>query len=272
MRLDLHIHTQASDGAWTAESVVSGAARGRLDVIAITDHDTTAGVEAARVGALRSRVQIIPALEVSSTHGGRDIHVLGYFVDPNAQVLLQHAARASRIRVTRMQEILDRLRLQGIDVTLEEVEQAAGPVRVTIGRPHLADVLVTRGFTKSIPEAFNVLIGDHCPAFVPTRLMEPTEAVELVRAAGGIPVWAHPPADLMDELLPALVRAGLEGLEVYRPSHAKNDIRKLEGIARTAGLLVSGGSDWHTPDAGSSLGDFHVTGDEVEKLLTAGGM
>jgi hypothetical protein len=272
MRLDLHIHTRASDGAWSPDQVVAGAARGRLDVIAITDHDTIAAFDEARTSATEWRVQVIPAVEVSSTHEGRDIHVLGYFVDPEAKVLLEHAERASRMRETRMREILARLGGQGITVTFDEVREAGGPGPVTIGRPHLAQVLVARGFATTISGAFNTLIGDQCPAFVPTSLMGPAEAVALVLGAGGIPVWAHPPGDVLDRLLPALVRAGLEGLEVYRPSTGRSDILKLEGICRTEGLLVSGGSDWHTPMAGTSLGDFHVTGDEVERLLAKGGM
>jgi predicted metal-dependent phosphoesterase TrpH len=141
-----------------------------------------------------------------------------------------------------------------------------------IARPHLARVLVDKGHASSIAEAFIQLIGDTRPAFVPTRLATPAEGVALVLQAGGIPVWAHPPGDLLDELLPVLVAAGLRGLEIYRPSHKRNDVLRLEEACRTRRLLVTGGSDWHTPDAGTLLGDFFVTGDEVQAFLSAGGM
>jgi 3',5'-nucleoside bisphosphate phosphatase len=272
MRLDLHIHTTASDGAWSPQKVVAGAARGGLDVIAIADHDTTAGVAAALAAGAELNVQVVPALEVSSTWQGRDIHVLGYFVDPAAAPLGDHARRAGELREARMKEMIARLGAQGIEVTFEEVETAAGPERVTIGRPHLARALVERGHASSVLDAFNSLIGDQHAAFVPTDLLDPEEAVRLVLAAGGLPVWAHPPGDALDPLLPALMKAGLRGLEIYRPSHGRNDVLRLEAICRTTGLLKSGGSDWHTPESGYVLGDFHVTGDEVERLLAEGGI
>jgi len=272
MRLDLHIHTTASDGAWAPGKVVEGASRGRLDVIAIADHDTTAGLEAAQAAGAARDVQVIPAIEVSSTYAERDIHILGYFVDPLAPALAAHTRRARELRAARMREMVERLVSQGLEITLEEVERAAGPERVNIGRPHLARALVTRGYATSVLDAFNTLIGDQHPAFVPTRLLTPEQAVELILAGGGIPVWAHPPGAVIDTLLPALVRSGLRGLEIYRPTHGRSDVLRLEAICRSTGLLKSGGSDWHTPESGTALGDFHVTGDEVERLLEEGGI
>jgi predicted metal-dependent phosphoesterase TrpH len=133
-------------------------------------------------------------------------------------------------------------------------------------------VLVASGYASSVPDAFASLIGDRHPAFVPTGLLTPPEAVELILQAGGTPVWAHPPGDLIDTLLPPMVEVGLAGLEVYRPLHSRTDVVRLEGICRTGGLLTTGGSDWHNPDAGVSLGAFFVTADEVEGLLAVGGL
>lgn len=245
---------------------------GGLDVIALADHDTTAGVGPAQEAAAGKSLQVIPAIEVSSTWQGREVHVLGYFVDPQAPGLVAHGRRALTVREERMRRMVERLAAQGIGVTFDEVEAAAGPDRVNIGRPHLAKALVKGGHATSVPDAFNTLIGDQHPAFVPTELLGPVDAVALIAASGGIPVWAHPPGDLLDALLPVLLREGLRGLEVYRPNNSRSDVVRLEGICRTAGLLLTGGSDWHTPDYGVPLGAFHVTGDEVEKLLAAGGM
>ncbi|MDH5590830.1 MAG: PHP domain-containing protein [Gemmatimonadota bacterium] len=272
MRIDLHIHTDASDGQWSAAEVIHGAARGGLDVIAIADHDTTRSVEEARELGRDLDVQVIPAIEVSSTSESREIHVLGYFVDPDAPSLRDHESRACRLREDRMREMVARLVASGVDVTFEQVLEQAGGASSTVGRPHLARALVDQGYASSIPDAFNAHIGDHRPAFVPTGMMSPEEAVELVLAAGGIPMWAHPPGDLVDQLLPGMIRAGLGGMEVYRPTTRRNDILRLEGICRTSGLLMSGGSDWHTPLSGQALGDFFVTADEVEGLLAAGGL
>jgi 3',5'-nucleoside bisphosphate phosphatase len=272
VRLDLHVHSTASDGSWSPEAVVRGAVAGGLDVIAITDHDTAAGFAAASAAADGLDIEVIPALEVSSTHHGRDIHVLGYFVDPDAAAIRAHAERATGRREERMREMLARLARQGIVVDYAAVEEAAGPDRVVIGRPHLARALVAAGHAASLEDAFDRLIGDSHAAFVSTNLLTSVQAVEVVVAGGGIPMWAHPPGDLLDKLLPTLLDAGLRGLEVYRPKSARTDVLRYEAICRSRGLLLSGGSDWHSPDGGAALGDFFVTGDEVEGLLAAGGM
>jgi predicted metal-dependent phosphoesterase TrpH len=170
-----------------------------------------------------------------------------------------------------MQEMLARLAARGIDVSYAAVEAAAGPAREVIGRPHLARALVAAGHATSVSDAFDRLIGDGHPAFVPTALLDPVGAVGVVKAAGGIPVWAHPPASLLDELLAPLMRAGLRGLEVWRPRNQRSDVDRLRGICATSGLLTSGGSDWHTPDGGAALGDFAVSGENVAPLLAAGG-
>lgn len=171
-----------------------------------------------------------------------------------------------------MLEILARLRKQGIDIDFAAVEEAAGPDRVILGRPHLAKALVAAGHVSSVEEAFDRLLGDDKPAFVPTHLLTPMEAVEVILGGGGIPIWAHPPGDLVEGLLPLLLDAGLRGLEVYRPKGHRTDVLRYEGLCRERGLLVSGGSDWHSPAGGTSLGDFFVTAEEVEGLLAAGGM
>jgi predicted metal-dependent phosphoesterase TrpH len=272
LRLDLHIHSSASDGAWSPEAIVRGAAEGRLDVIALADHDTVSGWAAADAVGREIGVRVVPALEVSSTYRDVDIHVLGYFVDADAPSLAAHTERAGRRRQERMHEMLERLGAQGVHVSYAAVEAAAGPARDVIGRPHLAKALVAAGHATSVPDAFDRWIGDGHPAFVPTELLDPVGAVEVVKAAGGIPVWAHPPAALIDELLPRLVRAGLRGLEVWRPRSHRPDVDRLEATGRTSGLLMSGGSDWHSPDGGTALGDFAVSGERLAALLAAGGM
>jgi predicted metal-dependent phosphoesterase TrpH len=272
MKLDLHMHTTASDGAWSAEAVVEAAAAGGLDVISITDHDTTAAVAAAQAAAAGVNLQVIPGVELSSTYEGRDVHILGYFVDVAAPGLVKHGGRAEARREERMREMIARLAEQGIDVSFDAVERAAGADHVVIGRPHLAAALVEAGHASSVPDAFDRLIGDEHPAFVPTALLEPVGAVEIVLAAGGIPIWAHPPGDLIDPLLPGLTRGGLRGLEVYRPRKRRSELLRLESICRSTGLLMTGGSDWHSPDGGAALGDFWVDSDEIERFLGAGGM
>jgi len=165
--------------------------------------------------------------------------------------------------------MVDRLRRQVLLLEMADVHDAAGPDRSAIGRPHLARALVVKGYAESVPEAFDRLIGDDHPAFVPTRLAMPEEAIGLILDAGGIPVWAHPPMDSLHRLLPTFIGVGLRGLEVYRPRSTPRHVRKLEQVARTAGLLMTGGSDWHDPER-DSLGSFCVTEEQVGRLIEAG--
>ncbi len=272
MRLDLHIHTTASDGALSPGAVLEAAAKGRLDVIALADHDTMAGFRRLQERGIQGAIQVIPALEVSSTMERRELHFLGYFVDPGAEAILNHEDRAVRLREKRMLGMVQRLEEQGVPVPFDAVLAAAGPEGGALSRPHLARAMVGAGHVSNVPEAFDRFIGDEHPAFIPTALLSPEEAIQLILGAGGIPVWAHPPENQIETLLPRLVQAGLRGLEVYRPRHDPRYTLRLEGFCRAWKLLLGGGSDWHGPDRGSDLGDFYVTGEEVAALLEEGGM
>ena len=272
MRLDLHVHTTASDGSVRPAEVVGLAADGGLDVMAITDHDTVAGITAALEAAAVSSLRLIPGIEVSSTLEGAEYHILGYFVDPGADAIQAHERHAKGGRERRMDQMVDRLRHQGLLIEMADVLDAAGPSRSAIARPHLARALVVKGYAKSVVDAFDRLIGDGHPAYVPTGLATPEEAIRLILEGGGVPVWAHPAMDALTRLLPAFIAAGLKGMEVYRPRSSPGHIRKLEQVAKSAGLLVSGGSDWHDGERGHALGTFFLTEDQVAGLLEAGGM
>jgi predicted metal-dependent phosphoesterase TrpH len=272
MRADLHIHTTASDGAWSPEQVVRGAVDGRLDVVAVADHDTTVGVRPAIRASEGSTLTIVPALELSTSRDGRELHVLAYFVDLDASVLRRYEERARSSRLARMRTMVARLTEAGVPVDMDAVLASAGGESGVVGRPHLAAALVRAGHVSSIAEAFDRYIGDGLPAFEPTAMMDPVAAVELARECGGVAVWAHPPGDLVDKVLPDLVRAGLRGLETYRPQSHPQQIRRLEGIARTAGLFTTGGSDWHSPERNEPLGAFHVSGEGLARFLEEGGL
>lgn len=272
MRLDLHVHTRASDGAWSPEAVVEGAVEGGLDVVAITDHDTTDAVAPAIAAAAGRRLEVVPGTELSSTWENRELHVLGYFVDPDAPALVEHRRRARSLRRRRMERMIHRLETQGVHVTMESVLRAAGPDTSVLARPHLARALVEAGHVATVPEAFNRYLADQHPAFVPTALQTPAEAIQVILESGGIPVWAHPPLEILESLLPELVDAGLRGLELLRPRTSPTALDRLRGAARREGLLVTGGSDWHDPDRNEPLGSFWVTADEVAAFLDEGGM
>ena len=272
MRLDLHIHSTASDGDLSPRDVLALCEAARLDVVSLADHDTTAGVRRLNSVGQKRPIQVIPALEVSSTLEERELHFLGYFVDPGSEEIFRHEERAVRLREKRMRGMVRRLEEQGVRVSMDAVAAAAGPEGTALSRPHLARALVDAGYVTTISQAFDRFIGDGHPAFLPTSLLSPEEAIRLILDAGGIPIWAHPPEDRVEGLLPRLVQAGLRGLEVYRPRHSARYTLRLEGLCRAWKLLMSGGSDWHGPDRGFELGDFFVTAEEVAGLLEEGGM
>jgi 3',5'-nucleoside bisphosphate phosphatase len=270
LRIDLHIHSTASDGSLSPAAVVSAARAGGLHVIAVTDHDTVAGVLPAQVAA-EGQLHVVPAVELSTFHDGTELHMLGYYVDPLEPGLVAFGLRAASRREERMRDMLERLAGLGLHVAWDDVLAAAGPRPESVGRPHLARALLQRGYVSTIPDAFDRFIGDDGPAFVATRLVTPAEAIELIHAARGVAVWAHPRLDSFAAELPRLIHWGLDGVECYRPRNAGSEIQYLEGIAQQHDLLVTGGSDWHG-DWHGPLGTFAVDREDIAAFLEVGGI
>ena len=266
MKADLHLHTTASDGAWEPAEVVHGARSGGLHAISITDHDTVAAVAAAQAAGVEAGVTVIPGCELSSTREGRELHILGYGVALDDADVLARGERARTRRRERMAEMVDRLRGHGIEVEVEAVERIAGEGGM-IGRPHLARAMVDVGAVSTVDEAFDRYIGNYHEAYVSTDLGPPEEAIEVILGAGGVPVWAHPPTDLVESLTPTLAAAGLRGLEAYRTNHRAPKIRRYRDLAKAHGLVVSGGSDWHGPHRDERLGRFWSTWGQLKELM-----
>jgi 3',5'-nucleoside bisphosphate phosphatase len=269
MKIDLHLHSHVSDGQLSPTALVQGAAAGGLAVLALTDHDTAAGVPEALLAAEGLPVRVIPGIEVSTRHGEREYHVLGYWIDPHSEPIQRYQQFAVGRRVRRMEGMVGKLREMGIPITYEEVATAAGPAR-SIGRPHLARALLAGGHTRYYGEAFERFISDSGPAFVAERFPTPEEAIATIHAAGGVAVWAHPPLDVFASELPRFVEWGLDGVECFRPTLTGAEIQMLEYSARARGLFPTGGSDWHGPHR-APLGDFFVGPHEVRELLAFGG-
>ena len=268
MRYDLHMHSTCSDGVHSPAEVVERAIAGGLDAIALTDHDNTMGVRPA-LEAAKGRITVIPGVEMSSKWEGRSIHILGYFVDPGAEAIDAHYRAMHEARHGRMSAIVQRLADQGVHLDLDRVGEQRAGARVPYTRPHLGRALVRAGHARDLNDAFDRFIGNHCPAYVVVPSPTPGDVTETIQAAGGVAVWAHPPIDLLDELLPELVERGLGGLEAHRPWQARTRDAVLER-ARRHGLAVTGGSDWHGRDDDPALGSFWVSEASLADFLRLG--
>ncbi|HEV2736662.1 MAG TPA: PHP domain-containing protein [Longimicrobiaceae bacterium] len=268
-RIDLHIHSRASDGHLAPTAVVDAAVAGRLDVIALTDHDTVAGVREACEAARERPIRVIPGIEVSTRHADAEIHVLGYFVDPGSPALVRHGEAARDRRIDRARRMVGRLQELGVRLDFVDVLREAGPDTASIGRPHIARALLAGGHTRFYGEAFDRYLADGGSAFVVTEFPSVREAIDMIHGGGGLAVWAHPPLDLFDTEVRTFADWGLDGVECFRPNTPPAESLLFETAARSLGLLRSGGSDWHGPHR-SQLGQFAVREDDVRDLLDAG--
>lgn len=266
MKIDLHLHSHVSDGDLSPAALVEAADAAGLAWIALTDHDTAAGVPQALDAAQGRPVRVVSGIEISTRWGQHEFHILGYGIDPLAPGILAHQTASVLRRGERMRAMCDKLNALGIPVTYDEVERAAGPDVQSIGRPHLARALLAGGHTRYYGEAFARFIADGGPAFVAQGFPSPEEAISVIHAAGGIASWAHPPLDLVESLLPDFVAWGLDGVECFRPNLLPQDVDRLRRLAEHHGLLTTGGSDWHGPHR-SGLGDFFLREEQVGALL-----
>jgi 3',5'-nucleoside bisphosphate phosphatase len=270
VRIDLHLHSTASDGSLSPSAVVWAALSGGLHVIALTDHDTTNGIAEAQAAG-RGGVHVISAIEMSTMHRNAELHMLGYFVDHRSPLMLDYSAMAARRREERMHGMIERLGSLGIHVAYTDVLQGIDADTRSLGRPHLARALVERGHVTTLGEAFDRYLGDEGPAYLPVQLLSSEDAIALIHEAGGLAVWAHPRIEEVEQDIDALHALGLDGIECHRPRSLPIDSLKLEHTARERGMLVTGGSDWHGTWHGR-LGEFSVSREEVGEFLERGGI
>ena len=274
MRIDLHAHTTASDGTDTPSGLVRAAGRAGLDVVAITDHDTTAGWDEAAGEAERLGIELVPGIEISCAHRGTSIHLLGYLIDRRHPGLLSELERTRVSRQTRARRIVERL-AQDVPITYDDV-LARARAGSTVGRPHIADALVARGVVADRDEAFASFLRDDSPYFVAHYAPDVLSAVRLVRDAGGVPVMAHPFAALRgrtvsDAVIEQMADAGLAGLEVHHRDHSADEVAHGEALAVRLGLLVTGSSDYHGTGKLNLLGERTTTPDVLERIRDLAG-
>jgi 3',5'-nucleoside bisphosphate phosphatase len=246
--IDLHTHSSSSDGTQAPAQLIRSAAEAGLDVVALTDHDTTDGWTAAAAEAVRVGIRFVPGMEISCESGGVSVHLLSYLHDPTAPGLRDEVGISRDSRLRRAERMV-RLLAADVDLCWDDVrEQVAHGA--TVGRPHIADALVARGVVRDREHAFEGLLSSHGPYYVRHYAPDAADAVRLVLEAGGVPVMAHPLARLRgrvvdDSVIVALAEAGLAGLEVYHRDNDDDARAHLLGLARELDLLVTGSSDYH---------------------------
>lgn len=270
MRADLHLHTTASDGSLTPREVVLKAVELELDVIAITDHDTVSGIAPAlAVAKSYPQLTVIPGVEINTDVRKGEVHILGYFIDYHDPKLNRSLEELRNSRYERGKRMVAKLAEMGVNIEWNRVMEIAG--RGSVGRPHIAQAMVEKGYVASLREAFDKYIGHDGPAYIERKKIAPLEAVKLVLESGGLPVLAHP-ADIeqLGRLLLKLKKAGLVGIEIYYDGYATETISHLEGLALKHDLIACGGSDYHGLDGstGSDMGSVNVPQESVEKLIS----
>ncbi len=273
--IDLHSHTTASDGHLDAGALVREAWQSGIRVLAVTDHDTVAAIVAAREAATALGLTLVNGIEITAIDGGRDVHVLGYFFDPDAPALgrclvAQRAARRDRVRAMAV-----RLAECGVPVDMEPL-LALTPVERAVGRPALAEALVAAGHVRSPREAFDSWIGEGCPAWVRRDGPSVRDVIAVLHDAGGLASVAHPVLYDRDDEIARWQAAGLDAIEVYHSEHGAADVARYRALAEGLGMLVTGGSDFHGERPARTsrsrpriLGRVSLPEDEFGRLLEA---
>ncbi|UCF78717.1 MAG: PHP domain-containing protein [Candidatus Eiseniibacteriota bacterium] len=241
--IDLHIHSSCSDSPLSPREVVRIASEKGLRAVAVTDHDSVAGVEEAIDEAAEYGIEVVSGVELSVSDGLSDIHILGYFVDHADEVFQRELEKFRVARFERVKKILAKLKELEVDIDLESVLKIAD--NGSIGRPHVAEALLDSGYVDTFEEAFRRYIGHRSPAYVPKMLLSSSDAFRLIERAGGVSVLAHPGTVQRDDLIPEFVELGMAGIEVWHPKHDRGTVRYYMELARRHGLVVTGGSDSH---------------------------
>ena len=276
-QIDLHVHSNKSDGTYTPSELVDYALQKGLSAFALTDHDTTDGLEEAAVYAEGKPIEVIPGIEFSSENEGKDIHVVGLYINYDAPAFQARLKSFVDSRINRNIKMCRNLQEAGIDITFDKL-CAANPGAV-ITRAHYAAYLTEHGYVTSRAEAFSKYVGDNCKYYVPREKITPAQAVELILQAGGVPILAHPPLyhmgnERLDALVGVLKQAGLMGIEAFYSSYSNQDERDMLRLAKKYDLLLSGGSDFHGDnkpglDLGTGYGKLIVPYEILEKIKEA---
>ncbi|NOU78334.1 PHP domain-containing protein [Paenibacillus sp. LMG 31459] len=276
-RCDLHSHTQASDGMQPPAENVRLAYEKGLAAVAITDHDTVSGIAEALEAGRRLGITVVPGVEISTRAGGKEIHVLGYYIDTEQELFLSRLEQQRNTRLGRNEAIIDKLRGLGIEISMEQVLSGMGrelKPDESVGRPHIADELVRLGAAADMRDAFDKYLAEGAAAYVSPPRITPETACRWILEAGGAAVLAHPGIYGDDELVRKILETGaLRGIEVYHSDHGPAEHDRYLALAEEFGLLVTGGSDFHGARQGvifhGDIGSVHVSTAVLEQLKAA---
>ena len=263
--IDLHLHTTYSDGIFTTEQVANAASEMNLSAISLTDHDTIEGCSYLAGYCKEKGIEFISGTELSVDIEGYEMHLLGYFIDINNKRLIDETTQYQQNRINRIIELVTQLNKMGIDLQAEQVFNLAKCKAP--GRPHLARALVKYGFCKSSNEAFSRFLRKGSPTWVPKTNANYRDAIELIHQAGGLAVMAHPGLNKIDNLIPNLVEAGLDGIECWHTRHPKSTAKRYKEMATKLDLVATGGSDCHGAEQGHpDIGTRQVPYEILEKM------
>jgi predicted metal-dependent phosphoesterase TrpH len=265
--IDLHLHTSASDGLLSPAELVDRVAAAGVSTCSVTDHDTVAGLDAAAAASAARGLRFLPGIEITAVADGRDVHMLGYGFDPASAPLASFLIAQREERRLRVQRLFGRL--AALDMPVDEAQVLAAAHGRVIGRPHVARAMVAAGYVATVTEAFERWLGSGQPAFVPRSGAAPEEVVALVQRAGGLAAMAHPGLTKRDALIPGLVAAGLDAIEVWHSEHDDRETARYRALAAEHGLLMTGGSDFHgdLADRVCRLGAIGVPDDAFDALM-----
>ena len=274
MSVDLHLHTHHSDGSWSPTQVIEQARRLKFRQIAVTDHDTTDGIDEA-IAAAGETLEVIPGIEINTVlprvdGPDVDVHILGYFIEPSSSKLRATIERQQKARLRLVDDVIEKLNSLGVNLTFEHIKNCAGSG--SIGRPHITRAIVQVGGAANVVEAYERFMSRNSPDYVRRHSVTPQEAIEAIADAGGVASIAHPgKGEEVSWLIPLLKEAGLRAIEAYHRSHSLQTVKYHLKYAREHGMLVTGGSDCHGPSDGygASIGSVRVPLEVVYKLKAA---
>lgn|SRR5690554_3239510 len=264
MRIDMHIHSKYSDGILSMKEITNTLSLNGVRIFALTDHDTVDGIDEGAYEAKKHSLEFIPGIEISAEFENREVHILGYYINHKCPNLINHLKSFKENRYKRVNRIIEKLEQEGLifkDINLDkEVDHGV------LGRPHIADILIEKGYVKTRREAFLKYLSKGTIGYIPRKKITVSQAVSLIKKANGIPVLAHPGVSFLNPQLDEIVKLGLEGIEVWHPDHNLTLIDYFYNYAQKNDLIMTGGTDWHGDKNYKTLNYFHLPYENILRM------